>query len=86
MNEEHKKELMSILNDKNHHLTKAKLLLLALRRGSADYNRSVGYLIKVLNENNRPKEEIKTQSILPTLLSILAMTMSIVAVVLQILN
>ncbi|MCE4970230.1 hypothetical protein KJB49_02750 [Staphylococcus chromogenes] len=50
MNEEHKKELMSIINDKNYHLTKAKLLFLALRRGNADYNRSVGYLIKALNE------------------------------------
>ncbi|MCD9062712.1 hypothetical protein [Staphylococcus chromogenes] len=86
MNEEHKKELMSILNDKNYHLTKAKLIFLALRRGSADYNRSVGYLIKALNENNRPKEDFETQSMLPTLLSILAMTISILAVVLQILN
>ncbi|PTG16325.1 hypothetical protein BU646_05500 [Staphylococcus chromogenes] len=86
MNEEHKKELMSIINDKNYHLTKAKLLFLALRRGNADYNRSVGYLIKALNENNRPKEDFKTQSILPTLLSILATIMSIVALVLQILN
>ncbi|MBV5138476.1 hypothetical protein [Staphylococcus chromogenes] len=86
MNEEHKKELMSILNDKNYHLTKAKLIFLALRRGGADYNRSVGYLIKALNENNRPKEDFETQSMLPTLLSILAMTISILAVVLQILN
>ncbi|MDU0481046.1 hypothetical protein [Staphylococcus chromogenes] len=86
MYEEHKKELMSILNDKNYRVTKAKFLLLALRRGSADYNRSVGYLIKYLNENNRPKEEFKTQSILPMLLSILATIVSIVAVVLQILN
>ncbi|MDU9326061.1 hypothetical protein [Staphylococcus pseudintermedius] len=86
MNEEEKKKFLSILNDSNYRMTIANLLIIAMEERDSNFNRSVGYLINSLKENNRPKEEVKTQSILPTLLSILAMTMSIVAVVLQILN
>lgn len=86
MNEEEKKKYLSVLNDHNYQITIANLLMIAMEEKDPEFNRSVGYLIKCLNEDNRPKEELKTQSILPTLLSILAMIVSIVAVVLQILN
>lgn len=86
MNEEEKNKFLSILNDRNYRMTIASLLIIAMEERDSNFNRSVGYLINSLKENNRPTEEAKTKSILPTLLSILAMTMSIVAVVLQILN
>ncbi|EGQ0366559.1 hypothetical protein JGZ30_04925 [Staphylococcus pseudintermedius] len=86
MNEEQKQKFLTILNDSNYRMTIANLLIIAMEERDSNFNRSVGYLINSLKENNRPTEEAKTQSILPTLLSILAMTMSIVAVVLQILN
>lgn len=86
LSEEGKHELKAIFNDYNYRLTKSKFLLLALKKGSPDYNCSVGYLIRAFNENNRPNEEAKTQSKLSVLLSIIAMTISIVAAVLQILS
>lgn len=86
MNEEEKKKFLSILNDRNYRMTIANLLIIAMEERDSDFNRSVGYLINSLKENNRPTEEVKTQSKLPALLSILAMTISIVTVVLQILN
>ncbi|OHS43430.1 hypothetical protein [Staphylococcus sp. HMSC65H10] len=86
MNEEEKKKILSMLNDSNYRMTIANLLMIAMEERDPDFNRSVGYLIKCLKENNRPTEEVKTQSKLPVLLSILAMTISTVAAVLQILN